>query len=85
MELKDYTLDELRAELKRRIELKKAQKAQEMKAALRCRNCVHCVPHPKFPTLYHQCAIRTYGKTFKRNYGVKLSTKACDLFKRKPM
>lgn len=85
MELKDYTLDELKAEIKRRLELKREQKAKEMKTALRCRNCVHCMPHPKFPTLYHQCAIRTWGKTFKRNYCVHLSTKACELFERKPM
>ena len=41
MELKDYSIEELRAELKRRIDLAKAQKAEEMKTALRCRNCKH--------------------------------------------
>lgn len=42
MELKDYTTDELKAELKMRTELAKAQKAEEMKSAARCRNCKHC-------------------------------------------
>lgn len=30
MELKDYTTEELKAELKRRVELKKAEKAEEL-------------------------------------------------------
>ena len=44
MELKDYTTEELKAELKRRTEIAKAQRAEEMKTALRCRNCKHRVP-----------------------------------------
>ena len=31
MELKDYTDEQLKAELKRRVELRKAQKAEEIK------------------------------------------------------
>lgn len=31
MELKDYTTEELKAELKRRVELERARKAEEMK------------------------------------------------------
>lgn len=79
MELKDYTTEELKAELKRRVEIKKAQKAEELKTALRCRNCKHCAKN----IIGYKCAIRTYGKTYKRNYCVSLSTKACDLFERK--
>ena len=33
MELKDYTTEQLKAELKRRAELSKSQKAEEMKTA----------------------------------------------------
>lgn len=33
MELKDYTTEQLKAELKRRVELVKAQKSEEMKTA----------------------------------------------------
>ena len=39
MELKDYTTEQLKAELKRRAELAKSQKAEEMKNYQRCRNC----------------------------------------------
>ena len=52
MELKDYTTEQLKAELKRRVEEKKARKAEEMKAALRCRNCKHCAPNPRWNTMY---------------------------------
>lgn len=44
MELKDYSIEKLKAELKRRFELAKVQKAEEMKTAKRCRNCKHCMP-----------------------------------------
>ena len=49
MELKDYTTEQLKDELKRRVELAKAQKEEEFKTALRCRNCKHCIPHPQSP------------------------------------
>ena len=81
MELKDYSIEELRAELKRRVEEKRAKKAEEMKTALRCRNCKHCTQHPKGYDLYH-CAVRTWGKKIVRNYCVKPSQKACELFER---
>lgn len=86
MELKDYTTEQLRAELKRRIEEKKAQKAEEMKTALRCRNCKHCMPNPNVPSWcresYCICNIRTWGKN-QRHYVTKPSTKACDKFEKK--
>lgn len=86
-ELKDYTTEELRAELKRRVELAKAQKAEEMKAALRCRNCKHCVPNPNVPSwcrgYYCICNIRTWGKKVSRHYATRPSTKACEKFERK--
>ena len=82
MELKDYTTEQLKAELKRRVEEKRAQKAEEMKTAIRCRNCKHCTQHPHGFNCYH-CAVRTWGKKIVRNYCVTLSQKACDKFERK--
>ena len=82
MELKDYTTEELKAELKRRVELRKAEKAEEMKTAKRCRNCKYCTPSPNWDTLY-LCMARTWGKKHDRHYAVRLSEKACDKFERK--
>ena len=86
-ELKDYTTEELKAELKRRVELAKAQRAEEMKTALRCRNCKHCVPNPNVPSWcrgnYCLCNVRTWGKKISRHYSTKPSTKACEKFERK--
>lgn len=82
MELKDNTTEELKAEIKRRTEIAKAQKAEEMKTALRCRNCKHCVPNPRWAKMY-QCKARTWGKKYPCHYTVKLSTKACEKFERK--
>ena len=82
MELKDYTTEQLKAELKRRVEEKKAQKAEEMKTALRCRNCKHCVPNPNWGMQY-LCMARTWGKKYPRHYTVSLSKKACEKFERK--
>lgn len=82
MELKDYTEEQLKAELKRRVELRKAQKAEEMKTAKRCRNCKHCVSNSNWRRTY-MCMIRTWGKNHPRNYNVALSKPACDKFERK--
>lgn len=82
MELKDYTTEELKAEIKRRAELAKAQKEEEMKVALRCRNCKYCIPSPLW-AMQHKCAIRTWGKKHPRHYVVTPSTKACNKFERK--
>ena len=78
MELKDYTTEELRAEIKRRNALVKEAKKQE----LRCRNCKHLMNHPHANYMY-LCGVRTWGKKYKRNYCVKLHTKACDKFENK--
>lgn len=84
--LNAFTTKELKEELKRRAELVKAQKAEEMKNALRCRNCKKSAQNPNIPTWcrgnYLICTARTWGKK-KRNYSVKPSTKACELFERK--
>ena len=82
MELKDYTTEELKAELKRRVELRKAEKAEEMKNAKRCRNCKHCVPNHNWSRTYI-CMARTWGKEYPRHYAVPLSNPACELFERK--
>lgn len=53
--LKDFTSEELRAELKRRAEERRAEKAK----VLRCRNCKFMVkPHEHF--VGYQCQKRTY-------------------------
>ena len=82
MELKDYTTEEIKAELKRRSVIEKEKREEEKKNALRCRNCKHCTPNPRFPKAYN-CSVRTWGKTIVRNYVVTPSTKACDKFERK--
>jgi hypothetical protein len=82
MELKDYSTEELKAELKRRVELSKAQKAEEMKTAKRCRNCKHCEPNSNWGRTYI-CMARTWGKEYPRHYVVSLSKPACELFERK--
>lgn len=82
MELKDYTTEELKAELKRRVELRKAQKAEEMKTAKRCRNCKHCEPTSYWGKSYW-CMARVHGKQYPRHYVVPLSKPACELFERK--
>jgi len=79
--LKDYTIEELKVELKRRAEEKRAKKAEEIKTALICRNCKHRTQHSRGYDLY-QCAVRTWGKKIVRNYRVKLSQKACEDFER---
>lgn len=85
MELKDYTDEELKAEIKRRAEIRRAQKEEEMKKALRCRNCKHCKPvHSPWGRLhYFQCMARTWGKKYPRHYTVSPSKQACEKFERK--
>ena len=72
MELKDYTTEELKAELKRRVEVRKAQKAEEIKTAKRCRNCKHCSSNPSWDRTY-LCMARTWGKEHPRHYAIPLS------------
>ena len=78
MKLKDYTTEELRAEIKRRNELAKEAKKQEP----RCKNCKHLINNSNWAKLY-LCEARTWGKTYTRHYCVKLWTKACDKFESK--
>lgn len=82
MELKDYSIEELKAELKRRTELAKAQRAEEMKNAMRCRNCKHCAPNPNI-SYQKICMARTWGKKYPRHYTVSPSRPACEKFERK--
>ena len=82
MELKDYTTEEIKAELKRRSIIEKEKREEERKTALRCRNCKHCILDPKGYNFYH-CAVRTWGKKIVRNYCIRPCNKACDKFERK--
>lgn len=82
MELKDYTTEEIKAELKRRSIIEKEKREEEKKNTLRCRNCKHCIPNPHFTEMYN-CSIRTWGKTIVRNYVVRPCAKACDKFEQK--
>ena len=83
MELKDYTIEQLKAEIKR----KNLLKIEEQKRVLRCRNCKYCEPNPNVPdwcrNYYYVCTIRTWGKKVIRNYTVRLSDKACEKFENK--
>ena len=80
MELKDYTTQELKEELKRRVELAREKRAEEMKNAARCRNCKFFKPRTDVCNFYY-CEVRTWGK-YNRHYCVKPHTKACDKFER---
>lgn len=86
MEIKDYTTEELKVELKRRAEIAKSKKEEKMKMALRCMNCKHCVQNPKVPSWcrghYMICEVRTFGKKTVRHYSVRLSDKSCEKFER---
>ena len=84
MELRDYTTEQLKAELKRRVEERKAQKAEEMRTAKRCRNCKQCQAHKVSNwTMGYKCIARIWGKKNPRHYTVSPSQKACELFERK--
>ena len=80
MELKDYTTEQLREELKRRAEIKK----QEHLNVDRCRNCKHLIVEEKKWWVCLTCGVRTYFRKGREyHYMVKLSTKACDKYERK--
>ena len=84
MELKDYTTEELKAELKRRAEAQRALKVEETKNAKRCRNCKYCKGTPISPwSTAYKCMARTWGKKYPRHYTVILSKQACEKFERK--
>lgn len=75
MELSDYTNEQLKAELKRRSDIRRAEQA----AVDRCKHCVHCIPNEFMNSC--KCAVRKYGKR-NYNYTVSLSRKSCELFER---
>ena len=84
MELKDYTTEELKAEIEHRTAINKAKREEEKKNAMICRNCKYCVAFSLSQwTNGYKCTARTWGKKSLHNYRVRLSTKACDKFIRK--
>lgn len=80
MELKDYTTEQLKAELKRRYEAKK----QESLSVPRCRNCKHFVEEQMNWWVKQTCSVRTFiQKGKEHHYIVKPSNKACNQYERK--
>ena len=86
MELKDYTTEQLKDELKRR----RKEELREKESVMRCRHCEFCQQSDKYSYLF-KCLARTYTRKARYkgmediiyNYVVKRSDKACDRFKRK--
>ena len=84
VELKDYTEEQLRAELKRRYD----ERQKERESIKRCR---HCEYMQKSGYSTYLCMARTYtvknrydkDKPRVINYSVNKSSKACDKFKQK--
>ncbi len=85
MELKDYTEEQLRAELKRRYD----ERQKERESIKRCRHCEYMQRFNDYD-LYN-CRVRTFTRKnrYDKNnpivvhYSVKKSDKACDKFKQK--
>lgn len=85
MELKDYTEEQLRAELKRRYD----ERQKERESIKRCRHCEYMQRFKDYD-LYN-CCVRTFTRKnrYDKNnpivvhYSVKKSDKACDKFKQK--
>ena len=85
MELKDYTTEELRAEIKRRYSLAQAEKAK----IKRCRHCSHWgeisyfgTPNPDV-TGYSRCCRFFLNKTGRHYKCHSPSQKACEHFEEK--
>lgn len=81
MELKDYTDEQLKAELKRRAAVKREATAN----IPRCRNCKHLFDDSK-DVWYHvyKCDARTFIMyKRKHHYIVPLSKRACELYEKK--
>ena len=83
MELSEYTIEELKAEIKRRSEAKKAEK----EAVNRCKNCKfrYNETWPDGWFRISRCSKRSYfSKKQNReiNYAVNLSQRACDKYER---
>ena len=78
MDLKDYTTEELRNELKRRAAIKREEDSKKP----RCRNCKHFIQDPHFKFFY-TCDVRTFMRKGKEiHYSVKPSH-TCDKFELK--
>lgn len=85
LELKDYTEEQLRAELKRRYD----ERQKERESIKRCRHCEYMQRFKEYD-LYN-CRVRTFTRRnrYDKNnpivvhYSVKKSDKACDKFKQK--
>lgn len=78
MELKDYTTEELRNELKRRAAIRREEDSKKP----RCRNCKHFVEDPRYK-YFNTCGIRTYTRKGRDiHYSVK-SSNNCDKFELK--
>lgn len=78
--LSTYTTEQLKAEIRRRIE---AAKAEREKVA-RCRNCVHMVTEKKWWYENTKCKVHTYMRHGEETMKcVKPCWKACDKYKRK--
>lgn len=85
MELKDYTEEQLRAELKRRYD----ERQKERESIRRCRHCEYMQRFKDYDI--YNCRVRTFTRKnrYDKNnpivvhYSVKKSDKACDKFKQK--
>lgn len=78
MELKDYTTEELRNELKRRAAVKREEDNKKPK----CRNCKHFTQILPYAFVY-TCAVRTFMRKGREvHYSVKPSH-TCDKFEHK--
>lgn len=74
--LENYTIEELKAEIKRRNDLAK----KEAESVMRCKHCSHFLD--KGYGVY-RCGIKTWGKKIRYNYTVSKSQRACELFEQK--
>lgn len=85
MSISQYSTQELKEELKKRIAEEKETREKEFNNAHRCRNCVHFIKHPNsFVSNTHLCEVRTWGKKFVRHYVVTGSQGlTCDRFEHK--
>lgn len=79
-DLKRYTTEQLKAEIRRRIEAAKAERAN----IERCRNCAHMITKKEWWYTHTKCEVRTYMLRGKETMKcVKPCWKACDKYERK--
>lgn len=79
MDITEYTTEQLKAELKRRAELKR----QQRQTIPHCRDCKHLVEEPKHWWVSRTCAVRTFKRKGREcHYMVQLGQKACDKYER---